>query len=74
MLEQDTEPELIMEEMENIAGKEEARLKRAERYEQRTKEKEEKEVENVRQDLAVQEGERSSVKSSGLTERSKMAK
>ena len=42
-----------MEEMENIAGKEEVRLKRAERYERRMKEKEEKEGENVRQDLAA---------------------
>ena len=33
LLEQDTEPELTMEEMENIARKEEVRLRRAERYE-----------------------------------------
>ena len=74
LLEQDAEPELIVEEMENIARKEEVRLGRAEWHEWRMKEKEEKEGENVRKDLAVQEGETSSVRSSGSTERLKTAK
>ena len=66
LLEQDTEPELTMKEMENIARKEEVRLRRAERCERRMKEKED---ENVSEDLAVQEGETSSVGSSGSRER-----
>ena len=68
------EPELTEEEIENIAKKEEVRQKRVERYERRMKKKEVKEADNLPEDLAVQGGDVSSVRSSGIRETSKPVK
>ena len=72
--------ELTQEEMENMARKEDARLRRAERYEQRTREKEgkeemeEKEADNVLEDLVVPGSDVSSARSSEITETSNLVK
>ena len=61
-LEQDIELEKTTEELENIARKEEARLRRVERYKCRTKEKEEKEgEEDTLEDLVVESTSKSTV-------------
>ena len=77
LLQQDVELELTQEEMENKARKEDVRLRRVEQYEQRTREKEGKEEEeanNILEDLVVQGGDVSSVRSSRITETSNPVK
>ena len=64
-LEQDVEFEKTADELKNIARKEEAKLRRAERYEHRTKEKEEKKGEDTLEDLVVE----STSKDSGFSKK-----
>ena len=71
LLQQGVELELMQEEMEKKARKEDARQRRVEWYERRTREKEEKEEEeanNILEDLVVQGDDVSSVRSSGIME------
>ena len=80
LLQQDIELELTQEEMENMAQKEDARLRRAEWYERRMREKEEKEgkeeeeANDVLEDLVVQGGDVISAGSRRKTETSNPVK
>ena len=74
LLQQDVQLELTQEEIEDKARKEEAKQKRAEWYERRTREKEEKEEEeagNVLEDIVVQGSDATSARSSKIMDTSK---